>query len=48
VQVVGVISVPPRDQWVVVTGSYGAPDGDDPVLTASVVKNIAAPEDPYE
>jgi uncharacterized repeat protein (TIGR03943 family) len=48
VQVVGVISVPPRDQWVVVTGSYSAPDGDDPVLTASVVKAIAAPEDPYE
>ncbi len=48
VQVVGVTSVPPRDQWVTVTGSYGAPDGDDPVLTATIVKNIPAPEDPYE
>jgi uncharacterized repeat protein (TIGR03943 family) len=48
VQVVGVTSVPPRDQWVVVTGSYGAAHGDDPVLTATIVKNIPAPEDPYE
>jgi hypothetical protein len=31
-----------------VTGTYSAAEGDDPVLAATIVKNIAAPEDPYE
>jgi uncharacterized repeat protein (TIGR03943 family) len=48
VQIVGVASIPPRDQWVTVTGSYSAAQGDDPVLAASVVRDISAPEDPYE
>jgi uncharacterized repeat protein (TIGR03943 family) len=48
VQIVGVASIPPRDQWVTVTGTYSAAEGDDPVLAATIVQNIAAPEDPYE
>jgi uncharacterized repeat protein (TIGR03943 family) len=48
VQIVGVASIPPRDQWVTVTGTYSAAEGDDPVLAATIVKNIATPEDPYE
>lgn len=48
VQIVGVASIPARDQWVTVTGSYSPADGDDPALAASVVQNIPAPEDPYE
>lgn len=39
---------PPRDQWVVVTGSYHAVDGEVPVLTATGVEQISPPEDPYE
>lgn len=48
VQVVGAVSIPARDQWVTVTGSYSAAAGDDPVLAASVVRLISQPEDPYE
>ena len=39
---------PARDQWVTVTGSF-RPAGDDlPVLRATSIVQIRAPEDPYE
>lgn len=38
----------PRDEWVTVTGTFHAPDGDTPVLSAVAVQRIAPPEDPYE
>jgi len=48
VHVVGVASNPPRDQWVVVTGSYSPGGGDVPVLAATSLQEITAPDDPYE
>jgi uncharacterized repeat protein (TIGR03943 family) len=53
VRVVGVEgSPPPRDAWVMVTGSLrpGGEDdaGDVPVLAATSVVEVPAPEDPYE
>jgi uncharacterized repeat protein (TIGR03943 family) len=47
VRIVGVGSVPPRDQWVKVVGSY-APGSDVPVLAATSLQEITAPDDPYE
>jgi uncharacterized repeat protein (TIGR03943 family) len=47
-RVVGVRSVPPRDQWVRVTGSFQPGGGEVPELAASNVVEIRAPEDPYE
>jgi uncharacterized repeat protein (TIGR03943 family) len=41
-------SPPPRDQWVVVTGRFQSPSGDDPVVVASSIQQITEPEDPYE
>jgi len=39
---------PPRDQWITVIGRATAPAGDDPVIVATLLRPIAAPEDPYE
>ena len=47
-RVVGVRSVPARDQWVRITGSFHPGDGEIPELAASNVVEIRAPEDPYE
>jgi uncharacterized repeat protein (TIGR03943 family) len=47
-RVVGVRSVPPRDQWVTITGSFHPGGGEIPELAASNVVEIRAPEDPYE
>jgi len=47
VRVVGAVSTPRRDQWVTVTGSFSAA-GDDPVIAATAIREISAPEDPYE
>jgi uncharacterized repeat protein (TIGR03943 family) len=50
VRVVGVDgSVPGRDQWLVVTGTF-QPGADDelPELAATSILDIAAPQDPYE
>lgn len=41
-------SPPPRDQWLTVTGRVSPVEGDDPVLTATALRDITAPEDPYE
>lgn len=46
VHVRGVVSPPPRDQWVTVTGSYTA--GKDPTIAVTALREIQAPEDPYE
>jgi uncharacterized repeat protein (TIGR03943 family) len=53
VRVVGVEgSPPPRDAWVTVTGSLRPggedDDGDVPVLAATSVVEVPAPDDPYE
>jgi len=49
VRVVGIAgAAPPQDDWVTVTGSYHAPDGETPVLSATAVEPIAPPADPYE
>jgi uncharacterized repeat protein (TIGR03943 family) len=47
-RVVGVRSVPPRDQWVRITGNFQPGGGEIPELAASNVVEIRAPEDPYE
>jgi uncharacterized repeat protein (TIGR03943 family) len=47
VHIVGAASSPPRDQWVTVTGTY-ADGGDPPVLAATSLEEISAPDDPYE
>jgi len=39
---------PTRDQWLTVTGTFKPGAGDDPVLSATSIQQIAAPEDPYE
>ncbi|HEV7203980.1 MAG TPA: TIGR03943 family protein [Jatrophihabitans sp.] len=41
-------SAPPRDQWLTVTGRVSSVEGEDPVLRATTVRDISAPEDPYE
>jgi uncharacterized repeat protein (TIGR03943 family) len=41
-------SAPPRDQWLTVTGRVSPAQGDDPVLSATTLRDISAPEDPYE
>lgn len=41
-------SPPPRDQWLTVTGRVSPAQGDDPVLSATTLRDISAPEDPYE
>jgi uncharacterized repeat protein (TIGR03943 family) len=41
-------SPPPRDQWLTVTGRPSPASGDDPVLTVTALREIAAPKDPYE
>ncbi len=50
VKVVGTAGdLPPRDQWVIVTGLFKqAITADVPELAATSVVEIAAPEDPYE
>lgn len=47
-RVVGVRSVPPRDRWVTVTGTFQPGGGDVPELAASNVVEVPAPRDPYE
>jgi uncharacterized repeat protein (TIGR03943 family) len=47
-RVVGARSVPPRDQWVTITGNFRPGGGEIPELAASNVVEIRAPEDPYE
>jgi uncharacterized repeat protein (TIGR03943 family) len=47
-RVVGVRSVPARDQWVTVTGTFQPGGGDTPALAASNLVEIRAPNDPYE
>jgi uncharacterized repeat protein (TIGR03943 family) len=47
-RVVGVRSVPARDQWVTITGNFQPGGGEVPELAASNVVEIRAPEDPYE
>jgi uncharacterized repeat protein (TIGR03943 family) len=46
--VVGARSVPARDQWVRITGNFQPGGGEIPLLAASNVVEIRAPEDPYE
>jgi uncharacterized repeat protein (TIGR03943 family) len=49
VRVVGFAGAPPpRDQWLTVIGRADPAAGDDPVLTATAIREISAPEDPYE
>ena len=49
VSVVGTAgTAPSRDVWVTVTGSFRGTSGALPVLAATSVAEIAAPEDPYE
>jgi uncharacterized repeat protein (TIGR03943 family) len=49
VRVVGFAGAPPaRDQWLTVIGRASPVSGDDPVLTITTLRDIAAPEDPYE
>lgn len=49
VRVVGFAgSPPPRDQWVTVVGRAGPVTDDEPVIKATELREIAAPEDPYE
>jgi len=47
VHVVGAGSTPPRDRWITVTGTFAEGD-DEPVLAATAIEEITAPEDPYE
>jgi uncharacterized repeat protein (TIGR03943 family) len=39
---------PDRDEWVTVTGTFRKPAGDLPVLRATSIVQVPAPEDPYE
>jgi uncharacterized repeat protein (TIGR03943 family) len=49
IRVVGVQGgIPPRDQWVTVTGRSEPPEGDLPVLAAITVIPIPPPAEPYE
>lgn len=48
-RIVGTSGTPPRDdQWVRVTGTFQPGGGDLPILAATSVVEISAPEDPYE
>jgi uncharacterized repeat protein (TIGR03943 family) len=47
VRIVGAVSSPQVDQWVTVTGTF-VEGNDDPVLAATALREITAPEDPYE
>jgi len=47
VRVEGAGSTPPRDQWVIVTGTF-TEGGDNPAIAATSIEDIDAPEDPYE
>ena len=49
VRVVGVQGgLPPRDQWVLVTGRFELGSGDLPLLAATTVTPIPPPDEPYE
>jgi uncharacterized repeat protein (TIGR03943 family) len=49
VRVVGVQGgLPPRDQWVLVTGRFEPGAGDLPQLVATTVRPIPPPDEPYE
>jgi uncharacterized repeat protein (TIGR03943 family) len=49
VRIVGTSGTPPRDDdWVKVTGTFRSGRGDIPVLAATSVVEIPAPDDPYE
>jgi uncharacterized repeat protein (TIGR03943 family) len=49
IRVVGVHGdLPPRDRWVTVTGSFEPGGGDVPLLAATTVMPIPAPDEPYE
>jgi uncharacterized repeat protein (TIGR03943 family) len=49
VRVVGTLGdVPPRDEWVTVTGTFRQGGGAVPVVSATSVAEIQAPNDPYE
>ena len=44
----GVSEAPPSDTWVRVIGTYDRLAGEIPVLTATSIETIPAPDDPYE
>ena len=49
IRVVGVHGgLPPRDQWVIVTGRFEPGGGDLPLLAATTVTSISPPDEPYE
>lgn len=49
VRVIGVQGgIPPRDQWVTVTGRFEPGDGDVPTLVALALTPIPPPAEPYE
>jgi uncharacterized repeat protein (TIGR03943 family) len=49
VRVVGTAaSLPARDEWVTVTGSFSTAGADMPVISATRVDAITAPNDPYD
>ncbi len=49
VRVVGTSGgVPPRDQWVTVTGMFKRGAGELPELAATSIVEVGAPDDPYE
>lgn len=49
IRVIGVQGgLPPRDQWVLVTGRFEPGSGDLPLLAATTVTPIAPPDEPYE
>lgn len=49
VRVIGVQGgIPPRDQWVTVTGRFEPGDGDVPTLFALALTPIPPPDEPYE
>lgn len=49
VRVIGVQGgIPPRDQWVTVTGRFEPGDGDVPTLVALALTPIPPPDEPYE
>jgi uncharacterized repeat protein (TIGR03943 family) len=49
VRVLGTSGTPPHiDTWVTVTGTFRRSTGDVPVLDATTVAEIEAPDDPYE
>jgi uncharacterized repeat protein (TIGR03943 family) len=49
VRVVGTSGAPPQgDQWVTVTGTFRRGGGKLPILAATTVAEVEAPDDPYE